>query len=213
MKKEQLSLSIILLLLPLLFACKKESLEFTIRGNIFDDSFNKGLVGAEVELTAVEANSGDLRSINTQTLGESGDYSFTFLRDRDIKYYLTVNKDNYFPLNKTIFFSELTVENDNVFNYSTTAKSFINFKIKNTGVSDDQDQLKLEIFEAKTDCDECCSLGQHYFNGANIDTNYYCANAGNQYYKFIYWVPEMNIVVFDSLITPAFDTVEYYIEY
>lgn len=213
MKKALFHFTLIILVLPILIACKKDPLEFTITGNIYDESFNQGLENAQVTLTAVDANTGDVRIVGESTLNASGDYSFTFLRERDLKFYLKVEKDNYFPIDETIFFSEITTENDNIFNYTTHAKAFINFKIKNTGASDPNDQLKLEIYEAKTGCESCCGLGQRFFNGANIDTNLYCANNGNQYYKFIYWVPEISLVVFDSLITTPFDTLDYVIEY
>lgn len=213
MKKALLYFALLGLALPIFIACKKDPLEFTVKGTVYDESFNQGLEGAKVTFKALDANSGDLRIIGETTLDETGNYSFTFLRKRDQEFQFTAEKDNYYLIDETIYFPELTVESDNVFDYSTSAKSYVKFKIKNTGASEETDQLKLEIYEAKTNCEDCCGLGQRYFNGTNIDTNLYCANDGNEYYKFIYWVPEISLVVFDSLITPPFDTVEYLIEY
>lgn len=203
----------LLLGLLLSFGCKKEPVEFTISGTLVDNSFDTRLSGADIKITAVSSGTGDTRVVGNQTVGTDGMYKITFKRERDTKFYITIEKDGYYPIEETIFFSELSVSEDNVYDYSTFAESNINFKIKNIGTSTTNDELKLEIYEAKTNCDNCCSLGQRYFYGENIDTSFICANNGNKYYKFIYWDTQMGAVTFDSIITPAFGTVDYIIEY
>lgn len=213
MKKSFSKFALLITLSIVLFSCNKDPLEFTIKGNIEDKSFSTGLEGGKLTLTAVEANTGDTRIIGEATLPATGDYEFTFLRERDVKFYLTVEKDNYYSIDETIFFSELSTENENIYDYSTTAKSYINFIIKNLGTQESDDELKLEIYGAKTNCENCCGLGQQFFYGPNVDTSFLCANDGNEYYKFIYWVPNASLVVFDSIITTPFDTIPYEIQY
>lgn len=202
-------------LLGLLFftSCKKDPIEFTINGTLEDSSFETRLSGAEVTLTAVSSGSGDTRVVGTQKVGTDGKYSITFTRERDTKFYINIEKNNYYPIEETIYFSELSVSEENTYDYSTFAKANINFIIKNTGTATVNDELKLEIYEAKTNCDECCTLGQRFFYGENIDTSFTCANNGNKYYKFIYWDTQMGSVTFDSIVTPSFGTVDYLIEY
>ncbi|MEY2666765.1 MAG: hypothetical protein RLZZ384_936, partial [Pseudomonadota bacterium] len=41
------------------------------------------------------------------------------------KYILRITKENYFPLEETIYFSSLSLNIDNIRDYSTTAKAWV----------------------------------------------------------------------------------------
>lgn len=192
-------------------SCKKGSSDFTIKGIITDATFNSVLTNASVSLYQIPAGGSKKELISSTTLDLNGSYSFTFKRDKMDKYILNISKNNYFDLEETIHFSSLTIENDNVRNYSTTAKSWVKLRFYNNNPNQ-FDELKFTKQQGKSSCSECCLSTEQYLYGA-IDTSIYCINDGNTIYSYLYEVSGTTNLGVKSLETTAFDTTEIYLVY
>lgn len=196
--------------LLLLSSCKKGVGDFTLTGTITDQTFSTNHVGATVGLYATVAGSLETNQIASMTTDENGTYSFTFPRSKIETYYIKVEKENYFDIFEAIPFSDLTLEEDNVRNYSTNAKAWVRFHVVNSSGSP-SDQMEYARQEGKIDCEDCCPGGSQFFYGV-LDTTFYCINDGNATYSGYYWVSggtQGPIWV----TTPPFDTTDITISY
>lgn len=191
--------------LALIFTgCKKGKTEFTITGTVTDATFSQALTGATMKLYEVEAGGGSTNLIGSTTIGSDGSYSFTFPRNKVESYIAYVEKNNYFTIDQTIPFSTLTVEEDNVRNLSTTAKSWAKIHLVNSNPQP-TDHLSIVKQAGKTSCAECCGDQYEDFYGA-LDTILYCGNDGNTTYSFYYSVVGTADQGIKSATTVAFDT-------
>jgi hypothetical protein len=201
-----------LLSIVLLFCgCNKGAGTFTIKGNITDETFNMGLSGATIELYKVPVASNNEILVDALTLGNEGGYQFTFAREQVEKYIIRVNKNLYFPLESIVYYSSLSVESDNIRNYGTTAKSWVELRFLNTSPSP-TDQLRYIKQSGLTGCMECCpTVEQNYYG--SLDTSIYCINKGNTLYSIYYWVLGTNNQGLLQANTVAFDTTQIYLSY
>ncbi|NBR14909.1 MAG: hypothetical protein EBQ94_07440 [Flavobacteriales bacterium] len=202
---------IISLAILLLFSCKKGAGNFTLKGKISDLTFNSGLDSAELKLYKVPVGSPTEILIETVILGADGTYSFEFPRERMEKYIIRVSKNNYFLIDETIYYSDLSLENDNVRNYSTSAKSWVELRILNANPVF-SDQLRYTKQEGYQDCEECCPSSEQIYFGA-LDTSIFCINKGNTTYSIYYNVIGANNQGIKQVTTVPFDTTQIYLSY
>ena len=193
-------------LVMFLYQCKKGPAEFTLKGNISDQTLNTGLIGGTIQLYKVPAGSTEKVLVESKVIPNDGSYSFTFQREAIEKYVLLIEKENYFPIEENIFFASLTTTEDNIRNYNTTAKSWVKIKLKNENAQA-SDHLRYIKQDGKVNCLECCpSTEQNYYG--NIDTSIYCVNDANTNYSIYYWIigtSQQNLL---SANTSIFDTTE-----
>ena len=194
-----------------LISCKKKNASFVVKGIITDETFNKGLSGAEISIYKILTGSTFETLISTTTVASDGSYSFSFDRDKSEKYTIKFTKENYFPIEKSISFSSLSTDNDNLRNYSTTAKSWVKLHFKNIDPND-SDELRYIKQDGKFGCVECCGTTYQYLKGA-ADTSIYCINDGNTTYSYLYAVLNSTNQAIKSVVTVPFDTTEIYLEY
>lgn len=192
-----------------LSACKKGKADFTIKGTISDATFGTTLSGAELKLYEIEAGGASSTLISQSTVGSDGSYSFTFPRNASESYLLTIRKNNYFDRDMVIPFSDLTIENDNVRNYSSTARSWARLRFI---TSDPTAQLKYVKQQGKTDCASCCDNSENFLNGVQ-DATIICPNDGNTVYSYHYWLLGTAISGEKNATTTAFDTVDIILNY
>ena len=194
-----------------LFACKKGAGDFTIKGKITDLTFNTGLNGATIELYKVPVASNNEFLVGNQTLGSDGTYSFTFPREQMEKYIIRVNKNLYFPIESTIYYSSLELGKDNIRDYSTNAKSWVELRfLNNNPVSNDH--LRYIKQDGYSGCTECCPASEQNYYGA-LDTSIYCVNQGNTTYSIYYWIiGSSNQGLLQATTTP-FDTTQIFLPY
>lgn len=190
-------------------SCKKGRANFIITGTITDGSFSTGLSNCTIQLYKTVAGE------NTSTLVQSitstdGSYRFEFERDQSESYLLKVSKNNYFPIDKFINFSELSIKDENIYNLTSYAKSWVRLHFVNIDPQPN-DMLKYQRLKGKIDCDECCPSSFVQFQSA--DTSIYCINDGNTTYSYNYWVLGTNISGFKSVVTAPFDTTDLYLEW
>ena len=121
------------------------------------------------------------------------------------KYVLKIAKNNYFDLEKEIYFSELTTSEDNIRNYTTTAKSWVKLTFNNLNPLP-TDHLTYIRQAGKYGCSECCSNDNQNIYGA-YNGSVYCINDGNTLYSYQYIVVGASNSGVKSITTIPFDTV------
>lgn len=203
---------ILIVIISLNFGCKKKGkASFTIKGVITDGTFSTPLSNAEVYLYETIAGQSTSSLIEQTTTNSFGEYSFTFSRNKAESYFLSTSKLNYFPLEETIYFSDLTIEQDNVRNYTTTALSWVRLRFENISPSP-SDVLQYSRQLGKINCSTCCPSGLNYLYGA-VDTTIYCVNDGNTTYQYQYAVQGTTNNGVRSVTSVAFDTSEIFLQY
>ena len=200
MKRIVLFLSLCLMLL----ACKKGPGTFVLCGEITDETFQIKLSGAKVVLYEVPPGSSSGIAVDSMILGDDGKYTFSFPREQIEKYIIKITKDGYFSLSEDIYFSSLSLDYENIRDYSTTAKSWVGIQLMNQNPQAD-DHLTYIKQDGKQNCLECCPSTEQNFHG-DTDTTIYCINNGNEAYSVFYWVNGTSTQEIVSQITPAFDT-------
>jgi hypothetical protein len=208
---ERIIYSLYIALVFMLSACDKGAGEFSISGTINDGTFQTSLVGAEIALYKIPLASNNEQFIESQTIGSDGKYHFTVPRERMEKYILRITKNLYFPIEKTIYFSELKLKEENIIDLVTWAQSWVELKFIN------QNPLSMDHFRyikqaGYASCAECCPSTEQDFYGA-VDTSIYCVNKGNTIYSLLYWVLNTPNQGYLEANTTAFDTTQIYLNY
>ena len=201
-----------LLLIGLFLSCEKGVVIYTLKGTLTDQTFSQALNGSTVDLYKVTPGSTYQKHMGSFNVGSDGKYLFTFPREKAEKYILKISKSNYFYLESEIYLSELSIDSDNVYNYSTTAKSWVKLTFKNTLNPAPGDQFKYIKQQGKEGCSECCADTEQFLNGI-IDTSIYCINDGNQYYSYLYFKMGTTFSGIMETQTAAFDTTEIILNY
>ena len=189
-----------------LIGCEKGTGEFRIKGTVTDNTFNQALGAAQISLYKVPIGTSDELFVKSMMLSSNGNYEFVVPREKMERYVLRLNKDLYFPIEKEVFYSELSIQNDNIFDLNTKAMAWakIHFKNLNPTPTDHFRYIKQEGLAA---CLSCCPSTTQNFYGP-LDTTFYCLNNGNTIYSLFYW--EMNTPNNGqkSTFTTAFDTTD-----
>ena len=190
----------------MVFSCKKDNIDFTLKGTISDATFGGGLDGATITLTQIPIGGSTPKVIGSSILSSDGTYSYTFPREKVEKYILSVEKANYFSINQDISFSDFSTESDLERSYSMTAKSWVKLVFTNVAPATIGDGLTFNKQEGKVGCSECCPQETHTLVGL-VDTTFYCINDANTTYSYFYNVVNTAIQGIESITTIPFDTV------
>lgn len=206
MKKIVLFFGAILLVAS--FACKKKDLKYTIKGTIHDSSFNTSLSGAKVSI-AISTTSNPTAVEKVALITDaSGNYSYELDREKIQSVTITVTKDNYFSESTTTTLDNLSLDNDNTFNYDLYAKSWAKLHF----VSDGTKIIKYYKTAGKNGCAECCATGEIQLDNIT-ESSFYCINNGNTTYQIFYDVQGTTNNGTLSVTTVPFDTTEILISY
>lgn len=194
----------ILCLSYMLLGCEKGTGSFVFTGTVSDLTFNQGLEGAQIKLYKVPIGTSDEIFVQNITLSSTGAYKFEVPRERMERYILRVQKDLYFPIEKEVYYSELSIQSNNIFDLNTKAQSWakIHFKNLNPTPTDHFRYIKQEGLAA---CASCCPSTTQDFYGP-LDTTFYCLNNGNTTYSLFYWEMNTSNNGQKSTFTTAFDT-------
>ncbi|MFM8963503.1 MAG: hypothetical protein ACKOGD_06640 [Sphingomonadales bacterium] len=194
----------LLFIVSLLFSCEKGTGTFVIKGKISDQTFQTGLEGAVISIYKVPIGTSDELFVESLTLPANGTYEFSVPREKMERYILRVDKPLYFPIEKNLYYSELSIEKDNLCDLGTKAMSWakIHFKNNNPVPMDHFRYIKQEGLAA---CLSCCPATTQNFYGP-LDTTFYCVNNGNTTYSIYYWEMNTNNSGLKTTNTIAFDT-------
>lgn len=202
---------LVLIVISLLFSCKKSSGEFTLKGTVTDNTFNKGLAGATIELYKVPVASNNKVFVSSKVLGSDGNYSFTFPREQVEKYIIQIKKDLYFPIESMIYYSAFELGKETIRNYSTDAKSWVELRFLNNNPNS-SDHFRYTKQDGYSGCSSCCPSTEQNFYGA-LDTSFYCLNKGNTNYSIYYWVIGTSNQGLEKVTSTPFDTSLIYVNY
>lgn len=199
----------LLALLVLISGCKKGKGDITLKGEVTDLSFNTSLVSCQVQLFEISPGGSPVTLINSMQ-STDGTYSFTFPRNKVEGYKIVISKQNYFGIESTISLNDLSIEQENIRNYSTTAKAWAALRFINDSPQP-FDQLTFTKQQGKVACEDCCPTAEQNLYGA-VDTTIYCINDGNTVYSYLYYVSGGSNGI-KSVNTTAFDTLEILLQY
>ena len=201
---------ILILLITILFSCDKGKADVTIRGVIFDSSLSVPLSNAIIKIYQTQSGSPNelIAQANTNSNGE---YSLTFKRNPTEFYNIISEKNNYFDLNETISFSDISIEDENVYDFSTTAISWVKLNFINSS-GQSSDVLRYIKQEGKSGCNNCCPNGEQFLYGI-VDTSLIYLNDGNFNFAYQYYVIGTAIQGLKTIQTTAFDTTEMNLAY
>lgn len=191
-----------IILVSLVFSCKKGRTNFTIKGTLTNASMNAPLANASIVVYRINAGSNSQFLVQEMTTDASGNYSFEIERDQFNELIFKIGKQNFFSLEESVAFASLTTNEANVRNFSTTAKAWAKIHLKSNNSTN---SLNISKLDGKTNCAECCPSGFQNFQGA-FDTTFYCVNDGNTTYSFNYFINGGATTGLKSAITPSADT-------
>lgn len=201
-------LSIVAVVLIGIIGCKKDTITYTITGNVHDLSLDQNLSGATITVTTTMANSSNGGTSKTYTTDANGNFSFTFERGKIESILLEVSKDNYFEKTATYTLEDLSIDEDNVVNFNIYAKSWVKIRFLGDGAND----YHYTRSQGLSNCTECCPGTEQTLYDVT-DQSVYCINNGNTLYE-IYWnVANTSYNGQMSVTTVPFDTTEMVISY
>jgi hypothetical protein len=192
-------------------SCNRGLANFTLSGVISDATFSTGLSGAELKLSKVSITTGEETLMETKILGADGKFEFTFPREKIEKYILKVTKPLYFDIEEEIQFSSLTPSTNNIRNYSTKAKSWVEYRFVNNNPLP-TDHLRITKFAGKENCNECCSSEPIDIYGSSFYAQT-CINDALSVYSVYYQLvgtPTQDVL---EVITQPFDTIVVQVNY
>jgi hypothetical protein len=185
-------------------SCSRGVATFSLSGTITDATFSQGHSGAVLKLSKVVITTGEEILMETKTLGSDGKYEFKFPREKVEKYILRVTKPLYFDIEQDIQFSSLSVSSDNVRNYTTKAKSWVELRFVNTSVLP-TDHFRFIKFQGLENCTECCTADQvDLFADAYYSRT--CINEALSTYSIYYQVVGTTTQNVVEVLTQPFDT-------
>jgi hypothetical protein len=185
-------------------SCSRGVATFSLSGTITDATFSQGHSGAVLKLSKVMITTGEEILMETKTLGSDGKYEFKFPREKVEKYIIRVTKPMYFDIEQDVQFSSLSVSSDNVRNYTTKAKSWVELRFVNTSVLP-TDHFRFIKFQGLENCTECCTADQVDLY-ADAYYSRTCINEALATYSIYYQVigtTNQNVV---EVVTQPFDT-------
>ena len=197
-------LSYLFICLLLFLSCEKGTGEFILKGTVLDSTFNQGLQNATLSLYKVPIGTSDELFVGSINLPANGAYEFKVPREKMERYILRAEKALYFPIEKEVYYSELSIKNPNEVNLSTKAMSWAKIHFKNNNPSA-IDHFRYIKQEGLTACLSCCPSTAQDFYGA-LDTTFYCLNNGNTNYSLFYWELNTPNNGLKTTYTTAFDT-------
>ncbi|MFM8596558.1 MAG: hypothetical protein ACKOBN_05655 [Flavobacteriales bacterium] len=198
--------SLLLLVLVLTFACEKGTGTFVIKGKITDNTFSTGLSGAELKFYKVPIGTSEEILVDVLSLPQDGSYEFKVPREKIERYIIRIFKTNYFPIEKEVYYSELSIKEPKEINLNTDAMSWVQIHFKNNNPSN-LDHFRYIKQEGLTGCESCCpSIAQDFYGP--LDTTFYCINKANSTYSILYWELGTPNNGLKSAFTTPFDTAQ-----
>jgi hypothetical protein len=185
-------------------SCSRGVATFSLSGTITDATFSQGHSGAVLKLSKVMITTGEEILMETKTLGSDGKYEFKFPREKVEKYIIRVTKPLYFDIEQDVQFSSLSVSSDNVRNYTTKAKSWVELRFVNTSVLP-TDHFRFIKFQGLENCTECCTADQVDLY-ADAYYSRTCINEALSTYSIYYQVVGTTTQNVVEVVTQPFDT-------
>lgn len=173
---------LLLLVLPLLVSCKKETGEIQIEGRLHDPYGGNYISDATVSLQATGVVDGVYSAAYTTLISGTTDADgcFSFVIDESAydSFRFTFIKDGYF-LSQDIQ-SAASIDPEHPFSgaFEMYSRSFIKITVQNILPHDNSDEITIYIANPPSGCSECCSSDPVQMSGMAIDTVINCTCYG-----------------------------------
>ncbi len=183
--------SLFLLLLLVLFACKKKEENYTIAGTIVNPEINAPVASAKISLWGTKISSGVVQN-QQEKIGETysalnGSFEFRFDKQVYSTLKLIVQHHSHFNAEKTINPNDLSPNKPYSIQVNLHAVSWLKTTIKNVGAQNHQDKLVYRLGLPYDDCTDCCSEQQRIFTGIGVDTTWTCPVYGGKHVSIL-WI-------------------------
>jgi hypothetical protein len=205
-----------LILIVVFVSCKKDPIKYVLLGNTSDLNSGSSINQVLVKISQKEVNVNVLNP-NFLPVGETytdinGDYSFIFDREKILELKFELKSDNYYSTSKTINSSELSTENDNVFDFKMESRAWIKIRLIND-FAEQSEQLNFYKHNVREDCPDCCSTGYTIVTHQTPDTTFICPVVGDLPFKYSYGEVQAGTSVTDSIYCTKGDTTNLVIIY
>lgn len=205
------TLSLSLLAILALTFCKKKEVTYQVEGHVKDATLNKGMTEASVFIELKSASSSStFEAYKTISLNSNGDFTVDIPRGSNTQARFTVQKGGYFETYNTLQFQNLSVEEPNKIELSSTEKAWARIIFINDN-GQANDVLSFVKQKGKINCTDCCNSETILIQGALGDT-IECINDANTEFSFIYSINGGNPMT-DGLTTPGGLTTDKIIHY
>ncbi len=207
-----------ILILMTVISCKKDQIQYNITGTVKNEITNSKISQVKLQFYQTELNANVLNPnfvfLGTTTTNSNGEYSFSFDRKKIDKFKITVEHDEYYPIEDLFSSSELSSENENNFSYELESLSWVKIRLKNNFVQMNK-SLNFHKYNVQ-ECEECCVNGNLAIPYTIPDTTFICPVIGDVYFRYTYGVVIGNSATSsstDSVLCIPFDTTSIFIQY
>lgn len=189
-------------------ACKRQKGIYKFEGTLTDNTFSTPYANAEIKVSIAAGGSAIPTLFDTYETDADGNFSFEIERGVFEEITIEVEEENYFSVILAKNLDDLSIDEPNVIDLTTTAKSWININFNNPN-GDPSDQIEYTIQEGK-DCNECCDKSTQTLTGNGSQT-IMCVSDANTFFS-LYYVFGTNDGI-PGVQTVAFDTVDLDVNY
>ncbi len=210
MKKTVCVTALAILLSILLFQCKKEKGEYTLKGKVTHGRTGAGMGGAAVNLQKKVVGSSTYNAAYSAAASSSadaaGNYSMTFDLENFAALKVTASYPQFILKESELNVSSFSVGTPQTQDIQLFPEAFIQVNITNAMPAEPIDLLKFTFLNAHFDC-FCCSNGYKNYHGV-ADTSITCKLYGDQWLKYqaSFNFGGQDSVVVDSIWCEAFET-------
>ncbi|MCX6256963.1 MAG: hypothetical protein NTW49_03555 [Bacteroidia bacterium] len=203
--------SIVIAVLFIIFSCKKENSNLTVKGQVRDTILNVLLSGVKVDLYVQKIVSGTLnynyvfdKTTNTDL---QGNFSFSTPVAYATGYKVYFTKTDYFDISEIMQVSDFENSIHSEI-YTMLPDAYLSVHIKNISPYDSSDMLKYHILNGTTHCSDCCGTDYSTFTGMTVDTIKTCRVIGARNDSLEWFITKGgNAIPFvKSYFCPAFQT-------
>ena len=199
------------LVLLLLISCRnEEELRFIIKGQVTDASINQPMSSGELALYKLPLGNSQPVFVDQLSLTH-GQYEFSFLRDKSERYLLRFSNAGYFDEELEINFSDLTVGDPYVINFSVDAIAYAHWVFQNTNSANPNNSVSIQKLNGRTNGAGTCPNQTYTFSGQQTPDTLTCAVGGNKFVRF--YIVDLPSFSLDSLYCEAQEDNYYYVNY
>ncbi|MBU0486944.1 MAG: hypothetical protein KKA07_05810 [Bacteroidetes bacterium] len=214
-------ISVLALLLILLeTSCRKKiNNDLIVSGIVIDTTTGAPIEGAVISISRSEISSGTYSSgyefVTSANSDANGNFCIETEKNRSVSFLMTAFKDQY--ISNEVYFTSGDIDpyGNHLEIVMLSPVAFLNLRFKNTHPYNSSDFFSYGFGQESPVCADCCPPGPVVFTGNNVDQTISCTVFGNRTNIVYYKVVKNDVTHFfeDSIVCPAFSTIDHLIEY
>ena len=212
-------LGLLLVLVLLVFSCKKETKEFEISGNIISQQKQLPMSGAKVYLDAKKIVNGVYNSsfvnITSTTTNSDGTFDMSVKDDKVSEYRFRASESGYSDFEEIVAVDKLEASGTFSMNIKLTQESWIKLNVKNTMPQGVDDKITYRFTNINVKGKDCCNNDPIEGNGYDYSVQHNC-RAQSHAWIYLDWTVSKNggqVLHDDSIWTGDGITVTYNLNY